>query len=75
MTGRIRKFTVIVRPAEEGGFWGEVVELAGCASQGETEEELFENIVEAIEACVAAGTPYIKHDLPQPEVWRIPVHA
>ncbi len=75
MPRNLRKFTVIVRPAEEGGMWGEVVELAGCASQGETEEELFENIVEAIQACIEAGTPYSERDVPQPEVWEVPVPA
>jgi predicted RNase H-like HicB family nuclease len=71
----IRKFTVIVRPAEEGGYWGEVVELTGCASQGETEEELLENVVEAIQACLEAGTPFIEHDVPLPQVWKVPVLA
>ena len=40
-------FKAIVRPAEEGGFWGEVPALPGCVSQGETQEELLENLKEA----------------------------
>lgn len=71
----IRKFTVIVRPAEEGGYWGEVVELTGCASQGETREELLENVIDAIQTCVEAGTSYMEQDVPKPEVWNIPVLA
>jgi predicted RNase H-like HicB family nuclease len=47
-------FTVIVYEAEEGGYWAEVPEIPGCASQGETLDELRKNIVEAIEACLAA---------------------
>ena len=35
------------RPAEEGGFWGEVPALPGCVSQGETQEELLEHLKEA----------------------------
>ena len=69
-------FNVIVRPAEEGGFWAEVLELPGCASQGETEQELYDNIVEAIQACLKAGAiPAGSDDTPRPEVWRVPVHA
>ena len=42
--------TILVREAEEGGYWGEVYELPGCVSQGETLDELRRNIWEAIEA-------------------------
>ena len=46
------EFTVLVHEAEEGetGYWGEVIELPGCVSQGETIAELKVNIQEAIEA-------------------------
>jgi predicted RNase H-like HicB family nuclease len=47
-------FTVLVHEAEEGGYWAEVPELPGCASQGDTLDELRLNIQEAIEACLAA---------------------
>ena len=64
-------FTVIVRSAPEGGYWAEVLELPGCATQGETKAGLFENVVEAIVACVEAGSS------PEPvqdsEIWRMPV--
>ena len=39
----------IVHPAEEGGFWAEVPALPGCLTQGETQEEIRENLLEAIE--------------------------
>ena len=42
--------TLLVHEAEEGGYWGEVYELPGCVSQGETVDELQANIREAIEA-------------------------
>lgn len=48
------EFTVVIRRAEEGGFWAEVPALPGCYSQGETVEETLENIREAIEGHVEA---------------------
>ena len=69
-------YTVLVHPAEEGGFWAEVPELPGCMSQGESLDELQQNVVEAIEACVAA---YIEdHGTPPPAdtiKWELPVPA
>lgn len=47
------KLKVLVHEAEEGGFWGEVPSIPGCASQGESLEELFANIREAIEGCLS----------------------
>ncbi len=48
------KYSVITHQAEEGGYWGEVIELPGCVSQGETEVELIQNIREAIQAILEA---------------------
>lgn len=47
------EFQVVVHQAEEGGFWAEVPTLPGCASQGETLEELFQNLEQAVEGCLA----------------------
>lgn len=47
----------VVHEAEEGGFWAEVPAIPGCATQGETLEELKANLVEAIEGCLSAGQP------------------
>lgn len=47
------KIKIIVHEAEEGGFWGEVPAIPGCASQGETLEELMANLREAIQGCLA----------------------
>ena len=47
------KIKVIVHEAEEGGFWAEVPSIIGCATQGETFEELLKNLYEAIEACLS----------------------
>lgn len=46
------KLKVIVHKAEEGGYWAEVPAIPGCVSQGETKEELRENVLEAIEGCL-----------------------
>ncbi len=46
-------FKVIVHQAEEGGFWAEVPAILGCASQGETYDELIKNVKQAIEACLS----------------------
>jgi predicted RNase H-like HicB family nuclease len=42
---------IIVHEPEEGGFWAEVPVIPGCATQGETLDELFHNLREAIEGC------------------------
>jgi predicted RNase H-like HicB family nuclease len=41
---------IVVHESEEGGFWAEVPALPGCASQGETMDELIANMREAIQA-------------------------
>ena len=46
----IPPYTIVVHEAEEGGYWGEVLELPGCVSQGETIDEFRHNISEALEA-------------------------
>ena len=53
------KFKVIVHDAEEGGFWAEVPDIPGCATQGETFEELLRNIHEAVEGCLSVEVPRI----------------
>ena len=47
------KLKVIVHEAEEGGYWAEVPSIPGCATQGETFEELLQNIYDAVEGCLA----------------------
>jgi predicted RNase H-like HicB family nuclease len=47
------KIKVIVHEAEEGGYWAEVPAIPGCATQGETFEELLQNLYEAVEGCLA----------------------
>ena len=47
-----RTFHVIIETDEDGGYVGQVPELQGCISQGDTLDELMKNIKEAIELCL-----------------------
>ena len=47
------KLKVIIHEADEGGFWAEVPAIPGCATQGDTFEELLANIYEAVEGCLS----------------------
>lgn len=47
------KIKIVVHEAEEGGFWAEVPAIPGCATQGETMDELIRNLHEAIEGCLS----------------------
>lgn len=47
------KLKVVVHDAEEGGYWAEAPSIPGCATQGETFEELLQNLYEAVEACLS----------------------
>jgi predicted RNase H-like HicB family nuclease len=47
------KLKVVIHDAEEGGFWAEVPSIPGCATQGDTFEELLSNIYEAVEGCLS----------------------
>ncbi len=47
------KLKVLIHEAEEGGYWAEVPAIPGCATQGETFEDLLKNIYEAVEGCLS----------------------
>jgi predicted RNase H-like HicB family nuclease len=47
------KLKVIVHEAEEGGYWAEVPAIPGCATQGDTFDELFKNLYDAVEGCLS----------------------
>jgi predicted RNase H-like HicB family nuclease len=49
------KIRVVVHEAEEGGYWAKVPAIPGCATQGETFEELLQNLYEAVEACLSVA--------------------
>ncbi len=47
------KIKVVVHEAEESGYWAQVPAIPGCATQGETFQELLQNIYEAVEGCLS----------------------
>ena len=56
------KLKVIIHNAEEGGYWAEVPAIPGCATQGETFEELLSNLYEAVEGCLSIDIDEIEDD-------------
>ena len=56
------KIKIVVHEAEEGGFWAEVPAIPGCATQGETMDELLRNVHEAIEGCLSVDVAEPKAD-------------
>jgi len=47
------KLKVIIHQAEEGGYWAEVPAIPGCMTQGQTVQELIENLYDAVEGCLS----------------------
>ena len=47
------KIRIVVHEAEEGGVWAEVPAIPGCATQGDSMDELMQNLREAIEGCLS----------------------
>ena len=47
------KLKVVIHEADEGGFWAEVPSIPGCATQGDSFEELLSNLYEAVEGCLS----------------------
>ena len=45
-----------VHPAVEGGYWAEVPALPGCLTQGETLDEVVENLNDAIQSWLSVQT-------------------
>jgi predicted RNase H-like HicB family nuclease len=43
------EFTAIIEPAEEGGYWAWCLEVPGANGQGETVDEVLEDLAAAIE--------------------------
>lgn len=56
------KLKVVIHSAEEGGYWAEVPAIPGCATQGETFEELLQNIYEAVEGCLSVDEADLELD-------------
>ena len=56
------KLKVVIHTAEEGGYWAEVPAIPGCATQGDTFEELLQNIYEAVEGCLSVDEADLQLD-------------
>ena len=54
------KLKAVVHRAEEGGYWAEVPAIPGCATQGDTLEELEANLREAVEGCLSVDVEQAK---------------
>ncbi|MDY6896893.1 MAG: type II toxin-antitoxin system HicB family antitoxin [Cyanobacteriota bacterium] len=48
-----QEFYVVIERDEDGLYVGEVPQLKACYSQGETIDELMDNIKEVIELCLS----------------------
>ena len=59
-------YTVLIRSAEEGGYWAEVPALPGCFTQGETIDETLKKAAESIE-CHLAGLREEGSEIPRDE--------
>ena len=55
------KIKVIVH-TEETGYGAEVPAILGCATQGNTFEELLQNLYEAVEGCLLVDTEQLQLD-------------
>jgi len=53
------KLKVVIHEAEEGGYWAEVPSIPGCATQGDSFDELLSNIYEAVEGCLSVDVQNI----------------
>ncbi len=67
------KLKVIVHKAEEGGYWAEIPAIPGCMTQGETWDELLENIYEAAEAGLSVDTEDVKLSPPDDKILEIAI--
>lgn len=47
------KLKVVIHEADEGGYWAEVPSIPGCATQGDSFEDLLVNLYEAVEGCLS----------------------
>lgn len=61
------RLRVVVHQAEEGGYWAEVPAITGCVSQGESLDELLDNVREAVEGCLSVDVS----DIPVEETDRV----
>jgi predicted RNase H-like HicB family nuclease len=56
------KVKVVIHEEAEGGYWAEVPAIPGCATQGETFEELLQNLYEAVEGCLSVDIDHPSYE-------------
>jgi len=49
------KLRIVIHDAEESSYWAEVPAIPGCATQGETFEELLQDLYEAVQDCLSVS--------------------
>ena len=49
------KLRILVHEADEGGYWAEAPSIPGCATQGDSLEELLESVREAVVGCLSVN--------------------
>ena len=54
------KLKAIIYPAEEGGYWSEVPALPGCITEGDTMEEIINNLQDAIQGWLEVANDSLK---------------
>ena len=54
------KLKVVIHEEEGGGYWAEVPAIPGCATQGDTFEDLLQNVYEAVEACLSVEMDHLE---------------
>lgn len=67
------KIKAIIHPAEEGGYWAEVPALPGCITEGDTWEEVMENLQDAVEGWLSVANNSLKPTQPTDEIVEIAV--
>lgn len=49
------KLKVIIYEAEEGGYSAKVPAIPGCITEGDTFEELLQNLYDAVDGCLSVA--------------------
>jgi predicted RNase H-like HicB family nuclease len=59
---KVMKIKAIIHPPEEGGYWAEVPALPGCITEGDSMDEVINNIQDAIQGCLEVANESKKPD-------------
>ncbi len=59
---KVMKIKAIIHPAQEGGYWAEVPALPGCITEGDSMDEVINNLQDAIQ-----GWLEVANESKQPE--------